>query len=147
MDKFSRTTEIDTAGVLNAIEQDTPKKSRRGNIIALIICILAAIFIWAYVTDTDATIDEKEYRDINVSVESSQYNVEVKTVVNVTLKGTKSDLVDVKRSEIKIVVSADQIHKEGEYKVPITCYLDDAVNADVEIIPSTGYVTVSVKKK
>ena len=32
MDKFSRTTEIDTAGVLNAIEQDTPKKSRRGNI-------------------------------------------------------------------------------------------------------------------
>jgi hypothetical protein len=29
MDKFSRTTELDTAGVLNAIEEDTPKKSRR----------------------------------------------------------------------------------------------------------------------
>ena len=39
MDKFSRTTEIDTAGVLSAIEEETPKKSRKGNIIALIICV------------------------------------------------------------------------------------------------------------
>ena len=29
MDKFSITTELDTAGVLNAIEEDTPKKCRR----------------------------------------------------------------------------------------------------------------------
>ena len=64
MDKFSRTTEIDTTGVLNAIEQDTPKKSRTGNIIAFVLCVLAAIVIWLYVMDTDAEIIENEYLDV-----------------------------------------------------------------------------------
>lgn len=146
MDKFSRTTEIDTAGVLNAIEQDTPKKSRRGKIIALIICLFVAICIWVYAMDTDTTIDEKKYDDIDIVVESDEYIVEVLTTVDVTLKGTKGDLVDIKRSEIKISISRGNITETGEYQVPITYYIDEK-ETDVQIIPSVKAVFVRVSRK
>ncbi len=146
MDKFSRTTEIDTAGVLSAIEEDAPKKSRKGNIIALIICILVAIFIWAYVVDTDPELHEKKFTEIEVSFENTDYNVTVKTRINVTLKGTTSDLVDVSRSEISVIIPAGYINGEGEYKVPIICDLDAHIT-NVEIIPSVTEVLIQVTAK
>ena len=150
MDKFSRTTEIDTAGVLNAIEQDAPKKSRKGNIIALILCVLAAVCIWLYVMDTDTQIVEKVYVDVPVIVEGSDFDVDVKTMVDITLRGTKGDLVDVKRSEIKIVVKSDVIKEKVAYgkmltEVPITYHIEDG--ADVDIIPSVYNVLVEITKK
>ena len=150
MDKFSRTTEIDTTGVLNAIEQDAPKKSRRGNIIALVVCVFAAIFIWLYVVDTDKEIIEMEYLNVPVIVEGSEYDVDVKTMVDVTIRGTKGALVDVKRSEIKIIVSVESIEEkvaDGAFlaQVPIDYYIDGG--ADVDIIPSVNYVLVQIARK
>ena len=139
MDKFSRTTEIDPAGVLTAIEQDAPQTSRTGNIIAFVLCVLAAIVIWLYVMDTDAEIIENEYLDVPVVVEDCGYDVEVKTPVDIIIKGTKGELVDIKRSEIKIVVESERIQEKAAYgamlaQVPITYYIDGG--ADVDIIPS-----------
>ncbi len=150
MDKFSRTTEIDTAGVLNAIEQDAPKKSRRGNIIALVVCVLTAICIWLYVMDTDTQIIEKEYLDVPVIVESVDFDVDVKTMVDVTIKGTKGDLVDIKRSEIKLVVTSESIEEKVQQgamltQVSINYYIDGG--ADVDIIPSVNNVLVQITKK
>ena len=75
MDKFSRTTELDTAGVLNAIEEDTPKKSRRNNIIALVVCFFVAIFIWAFVISIDTELYEKKYENVEIVFENPNYNV------------------------------------------------------------------------
>ena len=150
MDKFSRTTEIDTTGVLNAIEQDAPKKSRTGNIIAFVLCVLAAIVIWLYVMDTDAEIIENEYLDVPVVVEDCGYDVEVKTQVDIIIKGTKGELVDIKRSEIKIVVESERIQEKAAYgamltQVPITYYIDGG--ADVDIIPSVYNVLVQITNR
>ena len=150
MDKFSRTTEIDTTGVLNAIEQDAPKKSRRGNIIAFVLCVLAAIVIWLYVMDTDSEIIEKEFVEVPVVVEDCGYDVEIKTPVNITIKGTKGELVDIKRSEIKVVVESERIQEKAAYgamltQVPITYYIEDG--ADVDIVPSVYNVLVQIINK
>ncbi len=146
MDKFSRTTEIDTAGVLNAIEQDTPKKSRRGNIIALIICIIVAIGIWAYVMYTDPEIHEKEFNDIKVTCESEDYTVEVLDDVDVVLKGTNISITEVSKSDIKVVILKKEIVGTGEYRVDIKCFIENQDN-EIEIIPSTDTVLVRVSEK
>ena len=145
MDKFSRTTELDTAGVLNAIEEDTPKKSRRGNIIALIVCLVVAVVIWGHVMNTDTTVYEKDYVDIDIIVDSNEYTVTPKGTLSVVVKGTKSELVDIKRSEIKAVINSSQINREGEYKVPVTCYVEEDV--DIEIKQSVTEILVKVESK
>lgn len=146
MDKFSRTTEIDTAGVLSAIEEETPKKSRRGNIIALIICVLVAIFIWAYVVDTNPEINEIDFSNVDVVAQSDEYNIEIKTQVDVTISGVISDLVDIHKSDIDIRISEKHINGEGVYSVPIICGFDRAVG-DVQLTSSVNVVLVQVTKK
>ena len=146
MDKFSRTTEIDTAGVLSAIEEETPKKSRRGNIIALVICVLVAIFIWAYVVDTNPEITSIEFSNVEVAVQSDEYNVVLKTQVDITVSGTISDVVDISRSDISVYISTESINIEGTYAVPIVCKLATP-HENVEIESSVSLVLVQVTKK
>ena len=146
MDKFSRTTEIDTAGVLSAIEEDTPKKSRKGNIIALIICIVVAIIIWAYVVETDTELHEKTFTDIAVTSHNDDYNITVKSQIDVTLKGTSKNLVDISKSEIIVSIPSVYINGEGEYKVPITCGLEAKID-NVQITPSVTEVLIQVTAK
>ena len=146
MDKFSRTTEIDTAGVLSAIEEETPKKSRRGNIIALVICVLVAIFIWAYVVDTNPEISSIEFSNVEVAVQSDEYNVVLKTQVDITVSGTISDIVDINRSDISVYISTESINIEGTYAVPIVCKLATP-NENVEIESSVSLVLIQVTKK
>ena len=143
MDKFSRTTEIDTAGVLNAIEEDTPKKSRRGNIIALAICILVAIFIWAYVMDTDPEIIEQEFKNVTVTFENENYNYTVTTQVNVVIKGTRNKVVDISKSDIILVARVGDIQAPGEYMIPLMC---DSIGS-VTIIPNVQDVLVKATEK
>ena len=146
MDKFSRTTEIDTAGVLSAIEEETPKKSRRGNIIALVICVIVAIFICAYVVDTNPEITSIEFSNVEVAVQSDEYNVVLKTQVDITVSGTISDIVDINRSDISVYISTESINIEGTYAVPIVCKLATP-NENVEIESSVSLVLIQVTKK
>ena len=146
MDKFSRTTEIDTAGVLNAIEQDTPKKSRRGNIIALVICIFVAIGIWAYVMYTDPAIHEKEFSGVRVTCENDDYNVQILDEVDVTVKGTNINITEISKSDIKVVILKKEIVGTGEYRVDIKCFVENR-DTELEIVPSTHTVLVRVSEK
>ena len=60
MDRFSKTTEIDTAEITAAtMEDDTPKKSKATNIIALVLCLLIAVIVWIFVMETDTNYIEK----------------------------------------------------------------------------------------
>ena len=67
MEKFTKTAQIDTTP-LQLIEEDTPKTSKAGKIVALIICLLLSIGIWVYVVETDTTTHSKTYTEIEVTV-------------------------------------------------------------------------------
>jgi len=146
MDKFSRTTEIDTAGVLNAIEQDTPKKSRRGNIIALIICIFVAVGIWAYVMYSDPEIHEKELSNVKVICESDDYNVEILEEVDVIIKGTNLNITEASKSDISVVILKKEIMGAGEYRVDIKCFVNKT-ELEIAVEPVKDTVLVRVSKK
>ena len=109
MDKFTKTTEIDISNV-NSVEDDTPQKSKVGKIIAAIVCILLAICAWVYVVETDDTLVEKEFNNVDVVVLDNSDNYTYKAgKVSVTLVGTNSELVDVDPS--KIIVKVDEIQQ------------------------------------
>ena len=117
MDKFTKTTEVDISN-MNTVEDEAPQKGKIGKIIAIVISLLLAVSIWIYAMETDETKVEKEYTDIKVVVQNApkQFNVTASDV-SVTLVGTNSQLVDVDRSEITVIVDASSISEAGVYEM------------------------------
>lgn len=145
MDKFTKTTEVDISN-MNAIEDEAPQKSKIGKIIAIVISLLLAISIWLYVKETDNTMVEKEYTDIEVIVVNIPKNLNITADnISVTLIGTSSQLIDVDPSEIKVVVDASEIDEAGKHeRLPNITILD---NDGVVLKNKTVMVTLTAKEK
>ena len=138
MDRFSKTTEIDISE-LAAIEDDTPKKSKIGNIIALILSIIIAIFIWLYVMETNVLTEQiniddiyvYSYSDVNIPIEKRPIKV----------SGMRRYLVDFDKDDFKIIKK-----ESGSYEVILF-----GTNSDVYKITNTSYenneISISVNKK
>ena len=145
MDKFTKTTEIDISD-MNTVEDDAPQKSRVGKIIAIVISLLIAVSIWLYVKETDVTLVEKEFSNIEVVIINAPENYSVTANnVSITLVGTNSQLIDVDPSEIKIVVDASSIDKVGKYE-----FLPDITivgNSGVELKDKAVMVTLVSKER
>ena len=96
MDKFSKTTEIDISDAMG-MEDDTPKKSIKWKVVAIVMSVLIAICIWLYVMQTDTALYDREYKNVSVTVVNADgYDVVVSDTVTVKLRGTKSNLADIK---------------------------------------------------
>ncbi|MBQ7412619.1 MAG: hypothetical protein IJW10_06940 [Clostridia bacterium] len=106
MDRFSKTTEIDTAEITAAtMEDDTPKKSKATNIIALVLCLLIAVIVWVFVMETDTNYIEKNYDDIPVYAESmAESPIEYKTIA---IRGARKNVIEIKAEDIMLVVDSN----------------------------------------
>ena len=136
MDKFTKTTEIDIPNT-NPVEDEAPRKSKSGKIVAAIVCILLAIIAWIYVVETDDTMVEKEFNNIDVVIlGDSDYYTFKADKVSVTLVGTNSELVDVDPS--KIVVKVDALSKQGK---------GDVFTVETNLLFYEGEEEVTIKEK
>ncbi len=106
MDRFSKTTEIDTAEITAAtMEDDTPKKSKATNIIALVLCLLIAVIVWVFVMETDTNYIEKNYDDIPVYAEPmAETPVDYKTIA---IRGVRRNVIEIKAEDIMLVVDSN----------------------------------------
>jgi hypothetical protein len=139
MDRFSKTTEIDTAEIAAAaIEDDTPQKSRASIIIALISCILIAIVIWMGVMEADSDVFQRDFD--NVGVYSTYTDVEAVDSITITVKGLRRVVVDFKASDFKVIKSA-----EDKYIVSLEGNKADAYVIENESTDDS--IVVSVSKK
>ena len=146
MDKFSKTTEIDISEAMG-MEDDTPKKSKKGKIIAIILSVLVAICIWLYVMQTDTTLYERDYKDIPVTVVNANgYDITVSDTVTGTIKGVRSTLADIKKSDITVRADASSVDSEGETELTLDCVLPSGCIATVERISSETVKVTSTKK-
>ena len=146
MEKFTKTTEIDISA-MNEMEDETPKKSNVGNIIAIIVCLIASIFIWLYVMETDSSLVTKTYKDIDVKVEGTLEGYEIiNSKVDVEIKATKSDLADLSKDEIRVVLEANDVKDELDQKVSVKVYIASEDKGEW-IIANQKEITVQVVKK
>lgn len=147
MDKFTKTTEIDTSD-LNLLEE-TPKKSKVGKVVALIISLLLAVAIWLYVVETDTTVVDKEYTGIKVEIVNEELNGYEITAddISVTVSGTTSQLVDIDESDItvKVRITTDDL-VEGERRVKPIEVSVDGIESDAIKNRDSIEVTIHVKK-
>lgn len=140
MDRFSRTTEIDTAEIAAAtMEDDTPKKSKVSSIIALVICILIAIIVWAFVMETDTNYIEKDFNGIHVY--SSILDTNPIDEVDVVVVGVRKNVIDIKPSDIKLVLD-----DMGDYNAYLCESKKEIFIAEVEV-NKNDEIVVTVRKK
>ena len=114
MDKFTKTTEIDISAMVD-MEDETPKKSKAGTIVALIVCLIVSLFIWVFVMETDSSLIEKTYDDISVTIINNTENLNITAEdVSVAIKATRSDFADLKKQDITAVLDASNVHISGK---------------------------------
>ena len=148
MDKFTKTTEIDISN-LSLMEEETPQKSKIGKVIAIIISLLLAVSVWVYVAETDQTSVEKEFDGVAVTVinNNEKFNITADNV-SVVLVGTNSQLVDLKASDIVVIIDAEKVTKAGDYSIfAHEVYIDENTSVKVKNPQSVNvYIHVKAEK-
>ena len=110
------------------------------------VCFFVAIFIWAFVISIDTELYEKKYENVEIVFENPDYNVSSTASITVVVKGTKNELVDINRGEVKARVRKNHIRGVGEYIVPVECFVDDE-GVEVELTQSVSQILIKVEEK
>lgn len=119
MDKFTKTTEIDISA-MNEMEDETPKKSKVGTIVALIVCLFVSLFIWIFVMETDTSLIEKTYDDVSVTIVNNINNFDITAEdMSVIIKATRSDFADLKKHDISVILDASSITSPGKQNAQV----------------------------
>ena len=143
MEKFTKTTEIDISA-MNEIEDEAPKKSNVGNVIAIIVCLLLAILIWVFVIETDDSLTSKVYK-VNVTDTVDGYEI-VNTSINVEIRATRSDLADLSKDEIIVIIDKTALNKEIDtQKLPVKVHIESSDEGKWTVVSNDLSVQVSKK--
>ncbi|MBR3993937.1 MAG: hypothetical protein IKI97_01490 [Clostridia bacterium] len=93
---------------------------------AKIVCIIAAIMVWFYVSGEQSITFEKEFTGVQIKYEMGALTEKGYTVingknatVNVTLSGTRRDVNSIKNEDIIARVDLSNVNTSGEYPVDI----------------------------
>lgn len=103
MAKFTKTTEIDISAMHDVIEEETPRKSKWGVIIPLILSVVIAFGVWISATNQSTDTKEMVFEDITVvDLNGNSVGEEV----DVEVVGTYSQLADMKKEYILVTKTA-----------------------------------------
>ncbi len=129
------------------------RAGRTESIIAKVLCVLAAVVLWFYVVSTDTTTDEQTYSGIAVEIrglETIENELDMSVIsgydytVDITAKGTRSDLARLSAEDIKVYVDASEISQAGEYLLEVRTSLPSGItNGGL----STNFISIYVDKR
>ena len=129
------------------------KSAKHENLIAKILCVLAAVVLWFYVTIADNTTDEKTFTGISVDIRNLDRIEETLGLslisgydytVDITVRGTRSELNRLDIEDISAYIDAKDISAAGEYTLPIRTSLPNGVTTGNM---SVNYITIYVDKR
>lgn len=128
------------------------KRSKRTDMVARVLAILAAVLLWAYVSTTNSTTEERDFSLVPVtyreeSMLKNEYGLIVQTInidtLNVTLMGNKTDIRAITASDVKAYVNLGDITEAGEYTLDV--YVD-VPSGTTCVAQTVDKVVVSVDK-
>lgn len=147
----------DESGIAPEKPNENGKKRRTNlnNLWPKIICVLAAVLVWFYVSGDKSINYEKEFYSIPVSFDSLETVINrnmgivsgADSVVNVTVSGTRSDVNRIKVDDLRASCDLSEVTEPGQYSIPILCDSPGGT-AVISVIPSTVtvYVDESIEK-
>ena len=112
MPKNTNSTEVDISSMQSVVEE-TPKKSKMGVVIPIVLSLLIAFGIWLFATEKSTDLHTKTYEAIVVDTNGIPLENET---VKVDAKGTYSQLADMKNKYIivtKIVAEDGDVSYKG----------------------------------
>ncbi|MBE6576401.1 MAG: hypothetical protein E7654_09035 [Ruminococcaceae bacterium] len=124
------------------------RTGRAQEIIARVLCALAAIILWLYVMSIDTPNWEKTFTGIMVNIENEtqlaeNYNMSVisgfNNTVSVTVKGTKNDVNKCTAADLTAYVDLLGIDESGRHQLAVTALADAGLTV-VDVSPSTIWV-------
>ena len=111
MANFTKTTEINISSMHDVMEEETPKKNKWGVIIPIVLSVLIAFGIWLFATEKSTDLHTKTFEAIVVDGFGTVIENET---VDVDVKGTFSQLADMKNEYIIVTKISDNKYKEPE---------------------------------
>lgn len=117
-----------------------------------IVSMILAVGLWFYInSEITKTLVQKTF--INVPVRLmvdreklllTDYQLTISPEkVDVLLRGEKSQVEKIRKSELKALVDAGDISAEGIYNLPVRILLPENINITKQVNPSACQVTIS----
>lgn len=142
-------------------EKISKKKSKRMDLVALILCLIVAISIWVYVMNLNRSVAEKTITltvDVSGQIEAATDGMTIisdsntidgvsidysQLTVKVTVSGMQSVLDKYKDSDYSVKVDVSDIGSSGVYALALNCVTPSDEIEIKSITPSlTGYVLI-----
>ena len=143
----------DSKKVVSSVENVPLKTSRARSIIVKILCVLGALFTWLYVMSNDSPNYDRTFNSVPVSIVGAS-DLENNTgmtimsgqghVVDVTVTGIKSDVVNLGVEDIVAYVDVSSLKKADKYGLNVKVDLPKGSATVTSVSPNN--VTVSVDK-
>ncbi len=129
------------------------KSSRFQNVVAKVLCVLAAIVLWFYVVGTDTAIEEKKFTDVPIDIKSvvaleDNFGLSVISgydyTVDLTVSGANADISRLSLDDVSVFVDVSHIEAAGEYSLEVKTSLPNGVTVSAQ---SSNYIQVYVDKR
>ena len=152
MDQFLVTRDLEADLKQKKENKDNKdKKPKKHSFLAILFSVFVALVLWFYVQDAEAPDYKKTFTEIPVEVQSLSSVLSVieggENTVDITLRGTRSDLNKIKASDLAAYLDLSSILEPGNYDPEILVMLPEGTEL-VECFPkkATMFVdqTVSV---
>lgn len=123
----------------------TVRTSRAQDIAARILCALAAVMLWLYVTSIDSPDHERTFTGVLVSIENEAQLLDRESMsvisgydntVSVTVRGKKSDIDKYASSDISAFVDLSGITASGRHALEVVAAPPAGLTA-IEVTPNT----------
>ncbi len=115
--------------VIKQPEGNSKGDKRRGDILALILCLVVAFMLWGYVMSMESPTSERTFNGVKVSVSNMEslndnHNLSIVSesenlVVDVILQGKKSVLSKLTSDDIKAYIDVGNITEAGTHSLDI----------------------------
>lgn len=133
MDKFTKTTEIDISA-MNEMEDETPKKSSVGKIVAMVLCLILAIVIWFVVMEVDTSMQQRTFENISVEIVGGEgYSIQGDLVVDVVFIGTNKNLARINEKHIRATLDLSKVNIDliGQKEYPVSITFSEGFNSGI----------------
>lgn len=130
--------DIDVETGAEEVRSEGGRRGRSPMILARILSVAVAVFIWIYVVNISSDNYEKTFTLIPIRIEgeqalaaSSQMSVydQSETVVSVTVSGKRSDINALDSSDFKAWIDVSNLDEGGRHSLPVKLSLPDRVSA------------------
>ncbi len=121
-----------------------PFRPTRSQLMRFLFSLLIATLLWGWVTQRNDPFATVEYREVDVAIGSLPDSLQIVTTLpkaTVTLQGPRSDLNEIRRTDVSVTLDTSEVTEPGEYRLKLRASTPNGPN-ERSVEPSEVPVTI-----